>query len=167
MAGQPIQPSILHRYREILMKAPYEFSHPAQSPIVLPMANLPPLSRGPTLTPRQRDVLLHLAKGDSTKAICRSLALSEGTIKVHLAALMRCFNARNRTEVVVAAMRWGHVVLSSSAAMAGSECQVRDVPWPPRAASEGAASAIAGRSDLNPAALPSPPRGPRPASRNW
>ncbi len=53
-----------------------------------------------TLTGRQRDVLLLLAEGRSTKDIARTLDLAVSTIKVHLAALYRVFGARNRVEAL-------------------------------------------------------------------
>jgi DNA-binding NarL/FixJ family response regulator len=54
-------------------------------------------------TPRQRDVLRLLAAGNSNKEIARELDLAEGTVKIHLAAIFRALNARNRTEAVVLA----------------------------------------------------------------
>ncbi len=54
-------------------------------------------------TPRQRDVLRLLAAGKSNKEIARELDLAEGTVKIHLAAVFRALNARNRTEAVVLA----------------------------------------------------------------
>jgi DNA-binding NarL/FixJ family response regulator len=56
-------------------------------------------------TKRQLDVLQLLGEGRSTKEIARALELSEGTVKVHLAAIYRCLNARNRTEAVALAGR--------------------------------------------------------------
>jgi DNA-binding NarL/FixJ family response regulator len=57
------------------------------------------------LSPRQRDVLLHLAEGRSTKEIARSLDLAEATVKVYLAAVYRFLGARNRAEAVSMAAR--------------------------------------------------------------
>lgn len=48
------------------------------------------------LTTRQREVLELLVDGMSNKAMARSLDLSEGTIKFHLAAVFRLLNASNR-----------------------------------------------------------------------
>lgn len=57
-----------------------------------------PMSQGNTesLTPRQRDVLEHLVKGKSNKEIARVLNLSEGTVKVHMAALFRNIGVSSR-----------------------------------------------------------------------
>ena len=47
-----------------------------------------------------------LAQGYPNKLIARDLGLSEGTVKVHLLAIYRVLNARNRTAAVVAAQKW-------------------------------------------------------------
>ncbi|MFD2263923.1 response regulator [Lacibacterium aquatile] len=57
------------------------------------------------LTPRQRDVLGHLAHGKGTKEIARALDLAEGTVKVHVAALYRALGARSRSEAIALAAR--------------------------------------------------------------
>ncbi len=65
----------------------------------------PPGMQG--LTARQRDVLRLLARGFPNKVIARELGLTEGTVKVHLFAIFRALNVRNRTEAVLAAQRIG------------------------------------------------------------
>jgi DNA-binding NarL/FixJ family response regulator len=57
------------------------------------------------LTPRQADVLRLLVKGQPNKLIARDLGLTEGTVKIHIAAILRALQARNRTEAVVIARR--------------------------------------------------------------
>jgi DNA-binding NarL/FixJ family response regulator len=57
------------------------------------------------LTERQVEVLQLLSQGKPNKLIGRSLGISEGTVKIHLAAIFRALNVRNRTEAVVAAHR--------------------------------------------------------------
>lgn len=59
----------------------------------------------PGLTPRQVEVLGLLARGLPNKRIARELGLSEATVKVHLLAIFRVLQVRNRTEAVVAAQR--------------------------------------------------------------
>ncbi|CAM5790805.1 response regulator transcription factor [Ottowia pentelensis] len=44
-----------------------------------------------------------LSQGQPNKVIGRSLGISEGTVKIHLAAIFRALNARNRTEAVMKA----------------------------------------------------------------
>lgn len=57
------------------------------------------------LTERQIDVLRLLSLGKPNKLIARDLSISEGTVKIHLAAIFRALNVRNRVEAVVAAQR--------------------------------------------------------------
>lgn len=59
----------------------------------------------PSLTPRQRDVLKCLSQGLPTKLIARELALSEYTIKEHIASIFQVLHVRNRTEAVICASR--------------------------------------------------------------
>ena len=54
------------------------------------------------LTERQIDVLRLLSRGSPNKVIARELGISEGTVKIHLAAIFRALNVRNRVEAVVA-----------------------------------------------------------------
>ena len=57
------------------------------------------------LTERQVEVLQLLSQGKPNKLIGRSLGISEGTVKIHLAAIFRALNVRNRVEAVVASRR--------------------------------------------------------------
>jgi DNA-binding NarL/FixJ family response regulator len=58
------------------------------------------------LTARQMDVVRLLARGLSNKAIARELGVSEGTVKVHLLAVFRALDVRNRTAAVLEAQRF-------------------------------------------------------------
>jgi two-component system, NarL family, nitrate/nitrite response regulator NarL len=49
------------------------------------------------LSHREHQVLICLARGESNKAIARLCHISEATVKVHLKAILRKTNARNRT----------------------------------------------------------------------
>jgi DNA-binding NarL/FixJ family response regulator len=55
-----------------------------------------------TLTPRQREVLGLLLKGQSNKEIARTLKLGEGTVKVHMAGLFRALGVNTRAAAAVA-----------------------------------------------------------------
>lgn len=59
------------------------------------------------ITPRQREVLYCLAEGKPNKRICDELGMSEGTVKVHIAAIFRALRVRNRTQATVVAYREG------------------------------------------------------------
>ena len=54
------------------------------------------------LTPRQREVLALLLRGQSNKLIARALNLSVETIKDHVAAVLRALKVSSRTQAVVA-----------------------------------------------------------------
>lgn len=59
------------------------------------------------LTPRQREVLGLLGEGKSNKEIARILELAEGTVKLHVTAILKALNVNNRTRAVVAAAQMG------------------------------------------------------------
>lgn len=59
------------------------------------------------LTPRQIEVLHLMGQGLSNKGICRHLNLAEGTVKLHVTAIMRVLNTGNRTQTVIEATRRG------------------------------------------------------------
>ena len=87
---------------------PAEITNLAESPPVAApesRGSLPPSPDVSRFTKRQRDVLQLLAQGRSTKEIARALALGEGTVKVHLAAIYRVLNARSRGEAVALASK--------------------------------------------------------------
>ncbi|HUP30971.1 MAG TPA: LuxR C-terminal-related transcriptional regulator, partial [Usitatibacter sp.] len=63
--------------------------------------------RGLDLTPRQVEVLQLILAGKSNKVICRELGLAEGTVKNHVAAVLKALNASNRVEALVAAAKLG------------------------------------------------------------
>lgn len=67
----------------------------------------PPRPDASGLTPRQLDVLRCLMRGQPNKLIARELGLTEGTVKIHIAAILRVLQARNRTEAVVVARDLG------------------------------------------------------------
>ena len=57
------------------------------------------------LTARQLEVARLLAQGCTNKAIAGMLAMTESTVKVHIAAIFRAFKVTNRTEAVLAIQR--------------------------------------------------------------
>ncbi len=59
------------------------------------------------LTQRQSEVMLLLAQGKPNKLICRDLRLSEGTVKVHVSAILRALNVHSRSQVIVELARRG------------------------------------------------------------
>ncbi len=85
----------------------------ADAPVPARVAAMPrvtgphPDGRHLGLTGRQRQVLRLMLRGLPNKLICRELALAEGTVKVHVSAVLRALNVANRAQVVVAATRAG------------------------------------------------------------
>jgi DNA-binding NarL/FixJ family response regulator len=59
------------------------------------------------LTPRERQVLAHLIDGLSNKAIAQALSIGEGTVKVHLKAVLRKLDVANRTQAATLALKLG------------------------------------------------------------
>lgn len=59
------------------------------------------------LTARQVEVLELMAQGLPNKSIAKTLELAEGTVKLHVAAILRGLGARNRTEAVMKAAQLG------------------------------------------------------------
>ena len=57
----------------------------------------------PHLTPTQIKVLRGVHSGQLNKQIAFDLGIAEATVKVHMTALMRKLNVRNRTQVAIAA----------------------------------------------------------------
>ncbi|MBA3479813.1 MAG: response regulator transcription factor [Lautropia sp.] len=76
-----------------------------------PGAHVPPRDytdgRHLGLTERQRGVLRLMLLGLSNKSICKELDLAEGTVKVHVSAILRALGVSTRAQVVVAATRSG------------------------------------------------------------
>jgi len=59
------------------------------------------------LTSRQAEVLALILEGRPNKDICRRLGLAEGTVKIHVAAILRALNVSTRTQAVIEASRIG------------------------------------------------------------
>lgn len=56
------------------------------------------------LTPRELDILCLLAEGQSNKVIARNLGISDGTVKLHVKAVLRKLNVHSRVEAAVMAV---------------------------------------------------------------
>ncbi|MGA7243986.1 MAG: response regulator transcription factor [Terracidiphilus sp.] len=78
----------------------------------------PPMSRAlaertpdSSLSAREREVLVLVAKGHSNKEIASALGISEGTVKCHVSVILVRLNASDRTQAVVNALRRGLIHL--------------------------------------------------------
>jgi two-component system nitrate/nitrite response regulator NarL len=56
------------------------------------------------LTPREHEILCHLAEGQSNKVIAKNLGISDGTVKLHVKAILRKLNVHSRVEAAVIAV---------------------------------------------------------------
>lgn len=59
------------------------------------------------LTPREREILCLLAEGQSNKLIARNLGISDGTVKLHVKAILRKLGIHSRVEAAVIAVEQG------------------------------------------------------------
>ena len=59
------------------------------------------------LTPRELEILERLAGGLSNKMIAQALDITEGTVKLHVKAILRKLGLRSRVEAAVAAVEHG------------------------------------------------------------
>ncbi len=59
------------------------------------------------LTPRESEILGLLAEGQSNKVIARNLGISDGTVKLHVKAILRKLSIHSRVEAAVIAVEHG------------------------------------------------------------
>ncbi len=59
------------------------------------------------LTPRETEILHHLAEGQSNKMIARRLGISDGTVKLHVKAILRKLGVHSRVAAAVMAVEHG------------------------------------------------------------
>jgi DNA-binding NarL/FixJ family response regulator len=58
------------------------------------------------LTPREREVVLLVAKGESNKGVATKLGISRSTVKQHLHNVFRKLDVANRTQLSLLAREW-------------------------------------------------------------
>jgi len=59
------------------------------------------------LTPREREVLVHITAGRSNREIARALQVSEKTVKAHVSSVLAKLGVQDRTQAAVLAVRHG------------------------------------------------------------
>jgi NarL family two-component system response regulator YdfI len=90
----------------VLHPAEVDRMFPAAEPTSTPLAELVE-----PLTPRESEVLQMLASGLANKEIAARLAISEHTVKFHVASILGKLGAASRTEAVSLGIRRGLVLL--------------------------------------------------------
>jgi DNA-binding NarL/FixJ family response regulator len=87
--------------------------------------------RQQTLTARQAEILRQLMLGFSNKIIARKLALSTGTVKSHVKAVLQKLGARSRTEAAAIAQRRG--ILEEECERSSPQVRPAGIGMPPGA----------------------------------
>lgn len=57
-----------------------------------------------SLTPREMEILRHIAKGESNKSIAKELGIVDGTVKLHVRAVMKKLGVQSRVQAAVLAV---------------------------------------------------------------
>lgn len=101
----------------------------AHAPMLHDAASTPDLEAIHALTPREKEVYLHLARGLSNTAIAERAHLSENTVRTHVSAILRKLVLGNRAQVVDHAHRHGLVPSTVGAeALRSRPARDRDAP---------------------------------------
>jgi DNA-binding CsgD family transcriptional regulator len=106
-------PELADRLAQLLAETPgLRLAQPGEAAdAALVSARASPADPDVPLTPRESEVLRHLAEGASNKTIARRLGISVHTVKFHVASLLDKLDATGRTDAVAHAARLGVIQL--------------------------------------------------------
>jgi DNA-binding CsgD family transcriptional regulator len=105
-------PELADRLAALLSDVPgLRLARPGETVDVALVSSRAPAAPDDALTPREREVLGHLAEGVSNKTIARRLGISIHTVKFHVASLLDKLDATGRTDAVAHAARLGVIQL--------------------------------------------------------
>jgi DNA-binding NarL/FixJ family response regulator len=118
---RPTNPKLIVRLLELVLAGGHYAPHGAflrdgrATPDVSPPPSLvcelaPPSARrarlAPALSPRQEQIMRCVHMGSTNKMIARTLGISEGTVKIHLASIFQQLGAPNRAAAVAIYNGW-------------------------------------------------------------
>jgi DNA-binding NarL/FixJ family response regulator len=118
---RPTNPKLIVRLLELVLAGGHYAPHGAflregrTTPDVSPPPSLvcelaPPSARrarfAPALSPRQEQIMRCVHMGSTNKMIARTLGISEGTVKIHLASIFQQLGAPNRAAAVAIYNGW-------------------------------------------------------------
>ncbi|MDO8654142.1 MAG: response regulator transcription factor [Undibacterium sp.] len=69
--------------------------------------NAPPVAEKEKLTPRERETMVCVARGESNKEIARNLNVAESTVKIHVQNILKKLNLTSRVQIAVYAVERG------------------------------------------------------------
>lgn len=79
----------------------------------------------PRLSPRETWILHCIVEGDSNKHIARKIGIAEATVKVHVKAILRKIQLRNRTQAAIWAVKYIRRSWTGGEAASTLECAAR------------------------------------------
>ena len=79
-----------------------------------PVIEQAPAKQAAKLTPRESEIIVMLASGESNKGIARILGLAESTVKIHVQGILRKLNLTSRVQAAVYAVEHGLVSPSNN-----------------------------------------------------
>jgi two-component system, NarL family, nitrate/nitrite response regulator NarL len=94
--GSAVSPEMTGKLVQAFQTIHGEHTAPVPSPP-------PPLDPWDTLSPREREILSHIAQGASNKEIARALCIAETTVKIHVQHILRKLKLSSRVQAAVAA----------------------------------------------------------------
>lgn len=71
----------------------------------------------PVLTPREREVLRHVAAGQSNKEMAKELGIAPRTVERHIENLRHKIRARNRAHMIAKAIAYGVLLMQQGGAV--------------------------------------------------
>ena len=102
-----ISPEMMTKLVAVFRTRPASPTTPAAS---APLSPPPPAATASELlSPREREILRLIARGDSNKLIARALDIAETTVKIHVQHILRKLNCSSRVQAAVLAINQGLV----------------------------------------------------------